>query len=86
MNPTIIAEIAALTDHNLHTASLMVLARALGDSDALAELDIIFGVVRLYGYIPQPQYTLRRKISDRLLAAVEARYGSDTLAAVRGPL
>jgi len=82
----LIAQLRDLTENNQHTESLMVIARHLGDVDAVAELGAIAGVTRAMGYIPRPQYVLRREICTGLLATVEARYGADTLAAVRGAL
>jgi len=67
MNPKVIEKIAKLTDRNDHNESLLLLAKELGDKQAVKLLGSIKDMHKVYGHMPQELIGLRNAIFDNLM-------------------
>ena len=82
MNPSILAEIAALTDRNEHTQARLVLAEHIGAADSVAVLRLIQNLQDTAGYISADAANLRAQITVDLYHKVADTYGPAALKAI----
>ena len=86
MNPSILAEIADLTNRNQHTQARLVLAEHIGATGSVAMLRLIQSYQDKLGYLDRHANDMRGNVTANLLNMVENSYGYDALAAVYAAL
>ena len=76
LDPATVGQIASLTDRNDHNESLMVLAKALKDKEAIKLLGNIKDMHKVYGHMPSELIGLRNRIFDNLMRQSSKKFSN----------
>ena len=76
LDPATVGQIASLTDRNDHNESLMVLAKALKDKEAIKLLGSIKDMHKVYGHMPSELIGLRNRIFDNLMRQSSKKFSN----------
>ena len=76
MDPDMIKRIANLTKYNHHTASLILLARTMGDLKSSKILEHISEIQGIVGFLPQQLASYRNEIYKDLISRAKDRYAN----------
>jgi len=71
VTPQVVAAIAAATDRNDHTGSVMLLAKALGDKKSVKLLEAIKLLHEHIGHIPDDLMMIRSHIGENLMGKAQ---------------